>query len=253
MDLSIIYGNIGIYFEGLILTIKLVSLSLSAGLIMAVPLAVILTSKNFFLTAPVRAFVYFFRGTPLLVQMFLIYYGFGQFEFIKATFLWYFFEEAYYCALLAFTLNTCAYTAEMIRGSIVATPFGEIESAKACGMSWLLMYRRIILPSAFRRALPAYSNEVIFMLHGSSLASVITLIDITGAARIINSRFYSPYEAFLTAALFYLVITFIIVFLFKKLEFRWFAHLRRDGGIKNQSFLITVKKIFGINGNSIGN
>jgi arginine/ornithine transport system permease protein len=108
----------------------------------------------------------------------------------------------------------------------VATPHGEVEAAKAVGMSKLLMIRRIILPSAFRRALPAYSNEIIFMLHGSALASVITIVDITGAARIINSRFYSPYEAFITAALFYMAITFTIVFFIRLLEKKWHAHLQ---------------------------
>ena len=158
--------------------------------------------------------------------MFIVYYGFGQFELLKESILWPAFREAYFCALFAFTLNTCAYTTEIIRGAIKATPHGEIEAAMAAGMSRLLMFRRIILPSAFRRALPAYSNEIIFMLHGSSLASVITIIDITGAARIINSRYYSPYEAFLTAAVLYMSLTFIIVFLLKRLENRWFAHLQ---------------------------
>ncbi len=226
MDFSIITGNIGFYLEGLKNTIILVSISLFIGLLLAIPLAVLRTSKNYFVQAPIRAYVYFFRGSPLLVQMFIIYYGFGQFEAIKASFVWPFFKEAYLCALLAFTLNTGAYTTEIIRGAIEGTPHGEIEAARAAGMSRNLMLRRIILPSAFRRALPTYSNEIIFMLHGSSLASVITIIDITGAARIINARFYSPYEAFLTCAAFYMVLTFLIVYLVKKLEFRWFAHLR---------------------------
>lgn len=228
MNFSIIAENIGIYFEGLNNTIQLVSLALVIGFVMAVPLAVIRTSKNYLFSTPVRAYIYFFRGTPLLVQMFMIYYGLGQFELLKSTFLWTYLKEAYFCALLAFTLNTAAYTTEILRGAIEGTNYGEIEAAKSVGMSRLKMMQRIILPSAFRRALPAYSNEVIFMLHGSSLASVITIIDITGAARIINSRYYTPYEAFLTAALFYLTLTFMIVFLFKKLEYYWYAHLRRD-------------------------
>ena len=228
MDFSIITENIGIYLEGFINTLQLVSISLLIGLLMAIPLAMLRTSKNYLITAPIRAYVYFFRGTPLLVQMFLIYYGMGQFDLLRDSFLWTFFREAWFCALFAFTLNTGAYTTEIIRGAIEATPFGEIEAAKAAGMSRFLMFRRIILPSAFRRALPAYGNEIIFMLHGSSLASVITIVDITGAARIVNSRFYSPYEAFLTAAVFYLAITFTIVFLLKKLEFKWYAHLRRE-------------------------
>jgi arginine/ornithine transport system permease protein len=226
MEFSIIFDNIGVYFEGLKNTLVLVSVSLVIGLIFAVPLAVLRTSKNILVSGPIRAYVYFFRGTPLLVQMFLIYYGMGQFDPLKNSFLWVFFKEAYFCALFAFTLNTCAYTTEIIRGAIENTPHGEVEAAKAAGMSMRLRFRRIILPSAFRRALPSYGNEIIFMLHGSSLASVITIIDITGAARIINSRFYSPYEAFLTAALFYMAITFVIVWLVKKLEFKWFAHLR---------------------------
>ncbi len=228
MNFSIIADNIGIYFFGLKNTLILVSVSLSIGLVFAVPLAVLRTSKNILISGPINAYTYFFRGTPLLVQMFLIYYGMGQFEAIKASFLWPFFREAYFCALFAFTLNTCAYTIEIIRGAIENTPHGEVEAAKAAGMSLYLRFTRIILPSAFRRALPAYGNEIIFMLHGSSLASVITIIDITGAARIINSRYYTPYEAFITAGVFYLTITFILVWLLKKLEYRWLAHLRRE-------------------------
>lgn len=226
MDFSIILENIPIYLEGFKNTVILVSISLFLGLLLAVPLAVFRNSGNLVVQAPIRAFVYFFRGTPLLVQMFLVYYGFGQFELLRNSFLWPAFQQAYFCALFTFTLNTAAYTTEIIRGAIKATPHGEIEAAMAAGMSKALMFRRIILPSAFRRALPAYSNEIIFMLHGSALASVITIIDITGAARIVNSRYYSPYEAFLTAAVLYMSLTFLIVYLIKKLEVRWFAHLQ---------------------------
>ncbi len=227
--MSIILENFNIYLEGLWVTLQLVSLSLFFGFLIAVTLAVLQTTyKNPLVTLPIRGFVYFFRGTPLLIQMFLVYYGMGQFEAIKSTFLWAYFKEAYFCALFVFSLNTGAYTTEILRGAIANTPIGEIEAAKAAGMSSPLMIRRIILPSAFRRALPAYGNEMIFMLHGTALASVITIVDITGVARIINSRYYSPFEAFITAALFYMVITFIIVWILKKVEFRWLSHLRRD-------------------------
>ena len=128
------------------------------------------------------------------------------------------FREAFYPALLAFTLNTAAYTTEIIRGAIVATPSGEIEAAKAYGMSWALRMRRIILPSAARRGVQAYSNEVIFMLHASAIASVVTLVDLTGAARNIYSRFYAPFDAFIFVALLYMVLTFMLVFAFRKLE-----------------------------------
>ncbi len=243
MDFSIISENLHYYFDGLLITVQLTGISLLLGLIFAIPLAVLRTSRNFILTMPIRFFVYVFRGTPLIVQMFIIYYGLGQFDFVKfgfgvfqegfnpdnignQTFLWkYFFSEAYFCALFAFTLNTCAYTIEIIRGAIESTPFGEVEAAKSVGMSRTMMLRRIILPSSLRRAFPAYGNEVIFMLHGSALASVITLMDITGAAGIINARYYAPYEAYITAGVFYLCITFTIVWLFKKIEKRIYAHL----------------------------
>ncbi len=228
MDFSIITGNIDVYLEGLKNTLILVSLSLIIGLLLAVPLAVLRVVGNNIVQFPIRAFVFFFRGTPLLVQMFLVYYGFGQFDWMKESFVWPLFKEAYFCALLTFSLNTCAYTVEILRGSIVATPEGEVEAATAAGMSKFLMLRRIVLPSAFRRALPAYSNEIIFMLHGSALASVITIVDITGAARIINSRYYSPYEAFITAALFYMAITFTLIFFIRMLEKKWQAHLQPE-------------------------
>lgn len=226
MDFSIIGENIDLYFEGLATTMKLVSGALLIGLCLAVPLAIMQSSRNPLLRLPVFCYTYFFRGTPLLVQMFLIYYGSGQFEIIHDSFLWPILREAYWCALIAFTLNTAAYTTEILRGAIITAPHGEIEAAKACGMSPMLAMRRVILPGAFRRALPAYGNEVIFMIHGSAIASVITIIDLTGAARIINSRFYSPYEAFLTVAGFYMVLTFAVVWLFRLLEKRMFAHLR---------------------------
>lgn len=226
MDFSIIIDNLDLYLEGVWMTLQLLGISIFCGLCIAIPLAIMRSSKNYIVQVPVRFFVYIFRGTPLLVQLYIVYYGFGQFDFIKNSFAWVFFKEAYFCCLFTFTLNTAAYTTEILRGAINAMPFGEIEAAKSVGMSRGLMLRRIILPSAFRRALPAYGNEVVFMLHGTSLAGIVTLIDLTGAAQVINSRFYSPYEAYITAAAFYMIITYTLVWLFKKLEYKWFAHLR---------------------------
>jgi len=225
MDFSIIQESWPIYFDGLVTTVWLTVAALVIGLLLAVPLAVVRVQGGALAQAPIRAFVYFFRGTPLLIQMFLIYYGLGQFQWMQQSVLWSLFSEAWFCALLAFALNTCAYSVEIIRGAIVATSPGEIEAARACGMSRMLMLRRIILPSAFRRALPAYSNEMIFMLHGTALASTVTIVDITGAARIIQSRYYSPWEAFLTAALLYMCLTFTIVFFVRRLEKHWQGHL----------------------------
>ncbi|HET6468564.1 MAG TPA: ABC transporter permease [Geminicoccaceae bacterium] len=229
MSFDVIVESLPLYLSGLVTTVWLVGLALMIGLVLSVPLAVLRTSRNPLVNAPVWAYTYFFRGTPLLVQLFMVYYGAGQFEAVRESVLWPLLREAWFCALLVFTLNTAAYTTEIIRGAILATPSGEIEAAKACGMSPALMYRRIVLPSAFRRALPAYGNEVIFMLHGSAVASVITIVDLTGAARIVNSRYYTPYEAFLTVAVFYLALTFLIVFAFRLLEQRLHAHLRRSG------------------------
>lgn len=226
LDYQIIWENIGLYLQGLWNTLWLVGVCLLIGLVLAVPLALAANSSRPWLKWPVASYTYVFRGTPLLVQIYLIYYGTGQFDAIKQSFLWPVLREAYLCALIAFTLNTAAYTTEIFRGAIKATDKGEIEAARACGMSRWLVIRRIILPSAFRRALPAYSNEVIFMLHGSSIASIITVVDLTGAARIVNSRFYAPYEAFVTAALFYMALTFLLIGGFKLLERHWYQHLR---------------------------
>lgn len=230
IDLELVLANLPLYLRGLWTTVWLTFLALALGLALAVPLGLLRTSRNPLVNGPVWAYTYFFRGTPLLVQLFLIYYGAGQFEAVRSSVLWPLLSQAWFCALLAFTLNTAAYTAEIVRGAVLATPVGEIEAARALGMRPALAYRRIVLPSAFRRALPAYGNEVIFMLHGSAVASVVTIVDLTGAARIVNSRYYSPYEAFLTAALFYMALTFAIAGLVRLLERRWHAHLRPRPG-----------------------
>ncbi|GGC61631.1 ABC transporter permease [Marinobacter halophilus] len=214
------------YWGGMVTTVQLVFLSLVIGLIIAVPLAILRTVRNPFVSGPIWLYTYLFRGTPLLIQLYIIYYGVAQTPGIHETFWWVIFREPFYPALLAFTLNTAAYTTEILRGAIIATPNGEIEAAKAYGMSWLLRMRRIILPNAARRAVQAYSNEVIFMLHASAIASVVTIIDLTGAARNIYSRFYAPFEAFIFVALLYMVLTFILVFAFRKLENYLLRHQR---------------------------
>ncbi|WP_061010111.1 ABC transporter permease [Vibrio sp. CUB2] len=222
MDFSLIIESFPVYLDGLWTTVWLVALALVIGLCVSIPLAIARNSTNYALSLPSWAFIYFFRGTPLLAQLYLIYYGMDQFFPVKDT-LW---EHAWFCALVAFVLNTSAYTAEIIRGAINGLPKGEVEAAKAYGMSKFMTYRRIILPSALRRALPAYSNEVIFMLHGSAVAGIITIMDLTGAARLVNSRYYAPFESFLTAGLFYMALTFIILWCFKIAEKRFLAYLR---------------------------
>jgi len=224
-DYTVIYENLPLYFSGVLVTLKLLAISLAVGLLVAVPLALMRVSKQPMVNFPAWLYTYVIRGTPMLVQLFLIYYGLAQFEAVRASWLWPYLSNATFCACLAFAINTSAYTAEILAGSLKATPHGEIEAAKAIGMSRAKLYRRILLPSALRRALPQYSNEVIMMLHTTSLASVVTLVDITGAARTVNSQYYLPFEAFITAGLFYLCLTFILVRLFKLAERRWLAYL----------------------------
>ncbi len=222
MDFSLVYESIDVYLDGLWTTVWLVGLSLILGIIVAIPLALARNSRFWWLYSPTWAYIYFFRGTPLLVQLYLIYYGMDQFFPVKDT-LW---QHAWFCALVSFVLNTSAYTAEIIRGAINGLPKGEVEAAKAYGMSPVKAYQRIVLPSALRRALPAYSNEVIFMLHGSAVAGIVTIMDLTGAARLVNSRYYAPFEAFLTAGLFYMMLTFTLIWCFKKAEQRFLAHMQ---------------------------
>jgi arginine/ornithine transport system permease protein len=232
VNLEAVVESLPLYWDGLVTTLELLALSLALGGLAALPLGVLRASPKRWLGVPIGAPVwlctYVLRGTPLLVQLFLIYYGLAQFDAVRASALWPWLSNAWFCAALAFALNTCAYTTEMIAGAIRATPHGEVEAARAFGMSWATAMRCIVLPSALRRCLPAYGNEVILMLHATSLASVVTLLDLTGAAREMNSRFYLPFEAFITAAVFYLALTFVLVALFRRAEARWLRHQRPD-------------------------
>ena len=218
MDFSIILNEYQFYLEGLWTTTWLVALSLLIGLVIALPVGVLRSHPNWLIKGPIWAYMYFFRGSPLLVQLFLIYYGVAQFDSLRESWLWYYFQEAWFCALLAFSLNTGAYTAEIVRGVISTMPKGELEAAKAYGMSRWKILRRITLPNSLRRALPAYSNEIIFMIHGSAIAGVVTIVDITGAARVVNARYYAPFEAYLAAGLLYMCLTFSVIYLFKLWE-----------------------------------
>lgn len=222
MDFQLVIDSLPVYLSGLWTTVWLVVASLIIGICIAIPLAVARNSRWYIVWVPAWAYIYFFRGTPLLVQLYLVYYGMDQFFPVKDT-LW---ENAWFCALVSFVLNTSAYTSEIIRGCINGLPKGEVEAAHAYGMSPWKTFSRIVLPSALRRSLPAYSNEVIFMLHGSAVAGIVTILDLTGAARLVNSRYYAPFESFLTAGLFYMSLTFCILFIFKNLEKHFLAYMR---------------------------
>ncbi|GIZ12471.1 ABC transporter permease [Pseudomonas sp. NCCP-436] len=228
--------------EGAMLTLELVAIAVLAGLILALPIGIARASRHWYVRALPYGYIFFFRGTPLLVQLFLLYYGLSQFESVRQSALWtgttlaHSFSlgdwswdfslrikglrDPFVCAVVTMTLHTAAYIAEILRGAIQAVPPGEIEAARALGMSRAQAMFYIILPRAARIGLPAYSNEVILMLKASSLASTVTLLELTGMARTIIARTYLPVEIFFAAGLFYLVIAFVLVRAFRLLE-RW--------------------------------
>ncbi len=204
--------------EGAYLTLELVAIAVLVGLLIAIPLGMARASRHWYVRALPFSYIFFFRGTPLLLQLFLVYYGLAQFDAVKQGPLWPYLRDPYWCALIAMTMHTAAYIAEIIRGAIQAVPPGEVEAARSLGMSRAQTMWYIILPRAARIGLPAYSNEVILMLKASSLASTITLLELTGMARTIIARTYLPVEIFFAAGLFYLAMTFILVQVFRWLE-----------------------------------
>jgi histidine transport system permease protein len=220
----------GFHYTGVVVTLWLLVVSIGLGFCLSVPLAVARVSPRKWLSAPVWLYTYVFRGTPLYVQLLLCYSGIYSLDAVRGTpMLNDFFRDGMHCTLLAFTLNTCAYTTEIFAGAIKATYHGEIEAARAYGMSWFTLYRRIVLPSALRRALPLYSNEVILMLHATTVAFTATVPDILKIARDVNSATFMSFHAFGIAALLYLAISFTLVGLFRLAERRWLAYLRPQG------------------------
>lgn len=210
MDLAFLAETFVTLLGGVPLLIQLTVISVPVGAGLAVLLALMRLSGNPALDHPARAYVFVFRGTPLLVQIFLIYYGLGQFPEIRQSIAWPFLRQPYWCAILALTLNTAAYATEIIRGGILSVPFGQIEAARACGMSRSLIFRRIILPQGLRTALPAYGNEIILMTRATALASVITLMEVTGIASKLVSETFRAIEVFVCAGAIYLIINFLI-------------------------------------------
>ncbi|TOY77379.1 amino acid ABC transporter permease [Burkholderia pseudomallei] len=225
------FGRAFLYWDGqrmsgLAVTLWLLVASLGAGFVCAVPLAVARVSKNRWLSTPVRFYTYVFRGTPLYVQLLLLYTGMYSLAFVREhAWLDAFFRSGFHCAILAFALNPCAYTTEIFAGAIRAIAHGEVEAARAYGMSPFTMYRRVILPSSLRRALPLYSNEVILMLHATTVAFTATVPDILKVARDANSATYMAFQSFGIAALIYLAVSFALVAAFRRAERHWLAYL----------------------------
>ncbi len=226
MDWKVITDSLPLYGAGIRTTLVLLAISLASSLVLAVPLAIARVSSRPWLSKPVWFYTYVLRGTPLLVQLFILYHGLAQFEAIRESFAWVALKNAWFCAWLAFTLNSTAYTTEIFAGALKATPVGEIEAARSYGLSGFALYRRILLPSALRRALPQYSNEVVGLMHATAIASTVTLVDITRVARDIYSNSLLVTESFGVAAVIYFLLTFLLVGVFKLLERRFLRHLR---------------------------
>ena len=229
MNMDLVFRHWDLFLSGIWVTLHLTLIALALGFVIAVPAALSIARQGRF-SPLVRGYVYVFRGTPLLVQTYLIYYGLAQFDFVRDSFAWPLLREAWWCAVIAFSLNSGAYSAEILRGAIKTTPKGELEGAKALGLSERQVTWLVLLPSALRRALPQYGNEVVFMLHGTVVASVITIQDILGVGRTVNAKYYISYEGLLTAAALYMIITYLTVSLFRLVENRYLKHLNLDAG-----------------------
>ncbi len=226
MNWQLMWDSLPRMLGGMTLTLQLILASLALGAVVAFVVALLRLSGNRPVAWLAGAYVFVFRGTPLLVQIFLIYYGLGQFEVIRDSVLWPVLREPMWCAILALTLNTGAYTSEVLRGAILSVPQGQVEAARACGMSRALAFRRIVLPVAIRQMLPAYGNEVILMVKASSLASTITLMEVTGIARRMIAQTFAVFELFIVAGAIYLLLNFIASRLIKHAEWRMTPYLR---------------------------
>ena len=211
MDLALMATSFPKLLGATLITLKLLFLSLFFGLFIGLFFAILRLNKNPIINKFAYGYSYVFRGTPLLVQIFIIYFGLGQIEYFRSTFLWVVFKEPYWCAIIAFALNTGAYTSEILRSAFQTIKSGIIEAGKSLGLSNKVIFYKIQIPVAIRQSLPAYGNEIILMMKGTSLASTVTLMDLTGVAKYIISTTFKPIEVFVVAGGIYLFMTFIII------------------------------------------
>ena len=218
MDLDLMLISLPKLLSSSLVTLKLLSLSLVFGLLIGLLFAILRLNKNIFINKFAYGYSYLFRGTPLLVQIFIIYFGLGQIEGLRNSFAWVVLKEPYWCAIIAFALNTGAYTSEILRSAFQTIKPGYIEAGKSLGISKNNIFYKIQIPIAIRQSLPAYGNEIILMLKGTSLASTVTLMDLTGVAKYIISTTFKPIEVFIVAGSIYLFFTFIIHNVIKYLE-----------------------------------
>jgi len=218
MDFDLMITSFPKLLGATVITLKLLSASLFFGLFLGLFFAILRLNKNIFINKFAYGYSYVFRGTPLLVQIFIIYFGLGQIEYLRSTVLWVVLKEPYWCAIIAFTLNTGAYTSEILRSAFQTIKPGIIEAGKSLGISNRIIFYKIQIPIAIRQSLPAYGNEIILMMKGTSLASTVTLMDLTGVAKYIISTTFKPIEVFIVAGGIYLFMTFVIHNVIKYLE-----------------------------------
>ena len=218
MDFDLMITSFPKLLGATVITLKLLSASLFFGLFLGLFFAILRLNKNIFVNKFAYGYSYVFRGTPLLVQIFIIYFGLGQIEYLRSTVLWVVLKEPYWCAIIAFTLNTGAYTSEILRSAFQTIKPGIIEAGKSLGISNKIIFYKIQIPFAIRQSLPAYGNEIILMMKGTSLASTVTLMDLTGVAKYIISTTFKPIEVFIVAGGIYLFMTFVIHNVIKYLE-----------------------------------
>ena len=204
MDFELMANSFPKLLNATLITFKLLSVSLIIGLFIGLFFAILRLNKNLFINKFAYGYSYVFRGTPLLVQIFIIYFGLGQIEYLRSTFLWVILKEPYWCAIIAFALNTGAYTSEILRSAFQTIKRGIVEAGQSLGISNKVIFYKIQIPIAIRQSLPAYGNEIILMMKGTSLASTVTLMDLTGVAKYIISTTFKPVEVFIVAGGIYL-------------------------------------------------
>ena len=223
---SLIFINFFKVLNGLDDTLLLLLVSLPIGFILSLIFALGRLSKNYILSKTIEYYIFVIRGTPLLVQIYLIYFGLGSVKAIRESFLWIALKEPFWCGVIALTINTVAYGSEIFRGGIQAVSKGQVESGKSLGFSRIGLLRKIIFPIALRQVLPTYGNELILMVKATSLISLTTYMEMTGIARRIMAVTWAPVEAFVAAGILYLFLNFLMVQFIKYLEWKYNPHLR---------------------------
>ena len=223
---SLIYKNFFLVLSGLDNTILLLLISLPLGFVLALLFALGRVSKITLLSRTIASYIFVIRGTPLLVQIYLIYFGLGSVKFIRESFLWYALKEPFWCGVIALTINTVAYGAEIFRGGIQSIEKSQVESGLSLGFGKFLLLRKIILPIAIRKVLPSYGNELILMVKATSLVSLTTYMEMTGIARKIMAKTFAPVEAFIAAGILYPFLNFLMVQFVNYLEWKYNPHLR---------------------------